>query len=194
MTATACPSESRVRPADPARLPLWLRVFFSLQQRLSGRVLEPTRIWARAPVPMRAFLLLVAAVDRKRSPIEPALRSLVQVKVSQLNGCAFCVDLNASLAEARGAHRDKLLALSDHRASGLFTARERAALDYAAGVVSAGTAVSDEVFAALRRELDDDAIVELTALIALQDASSKFNAALTIPAAGLCPVVPVSRA
>lgn len=191
MSSPVPPLEARVPPADPARLPVWLRVFFRIQQRLRGHVLEPTRIWARAPVPMRAFLLLVAAVDRKSSPLAPALRSLVQVKVSQLNGCAFCVDLNASLAEARGAQRDKLLALSDHRSSELFTARERAVLDYAAAVVSPGTQVSDEVFAALRSELDADAIVELTALIALQDASSKFNAALAIPAAGLCPVVRV---
>lgn len=44
--------------------------------------------------------------------------------------------------------------------------------------------MSEEIFAALRREFNEDAIVELTALIALQDASSKFNVALAIPAAG----------
>lgn len=192
MISPVPPPAARVPPADPAHLPLWLRVFFQLQQRLRGRVLEPTRIWARAPIPMRAFLHFVAAVDRKSSPLDPALRSLVQVKVSQLNGCAFCVDLNASLAEARGAQRDKLLALHEHRTSTLFTPRERAVLDYAAAVVSPGTQVSDEVFAALGSELAADAIVELTALIALQDASSKFNAALAIPAAGLCPLVQVA--
>lgn len=180
---------ARVAPADPKRLPLWLRAYFSLQQRLRGRVLEPSRIWARAPIPMRAFLQLVAAVDRRSSPIEPALRSLVQVKVSQLNACSFCVDLNGSILQRRGVPLDKALALHEHESSPLFSPRERAVLDYAAAVTTTGAQVSDEVFAALRSFLDDDAIVELTALIALQDASSKFNTALAIASAGLCPAL-----
>ena len=173
-----------------AAAPLWVRVLYALQRRRHGVVLEPTRVWARAPTPMRGFLHLVAAVDRRSSPIEPALRSLVMVKVSQLNSCSFCVDLNAARLQQRGVSMDKAIALSHYEESNLFSAKERAALDYAVAMTKNGQGVADDLFGRLRGFFDDNAIVELTALIALQNASAKFNAALGIPSQGFCPAMP----
>ena len=177
----------RVRGVSDARAPLWVRALFWLQRRRHGAVLEPSRVWARAPKPMRGFLHFVATVERRRSPIEPALRSLVMVKVSQVNACSFCIDLNAANLRQRGVKIEKALAIADHQASDLFSGRERAALDYAVAMTESGTGVDDQTFARVRAFFDDDAIVELTALIALQNASSKFNAALAIPLPGTVP-------
>lgn len=179
----------------PARLsgladqdaPLWIRALYAVQRRRHGAPFEPTRIWARAPAALRGFLHFGAAVDRRGSPIDPALRSLVMLKVSQVNRCSFCIDLNAARLEERGTAMDKALALARYETSELFSAKERATLDYAVAMTRAG--VDAACFDRLRRFFDDDAIVELTALIALQDASSKFNAALDIPAQGLCPTI-----
>lgn len=186
-------SGQRVLGVTDRAAPLWLRALFALQRRLYGAVLEPTRVWARAPSAMRGFVHLFAAVDRAGSPIEPPLRSLVTVKVSQVNACAFCIDINASLLEKRlekrGASIDKALALESYASSKLFTAKERVALDYAVAMSSAPALVDDALFARLREHFDDDAIVELTALIALQNASAKFNSALAIPAQGFCPAM-----
>jgi len=168
--------------------PLWLRALNALQRRVFGQVLEPTRVWARAPAALSGFVQLFAAVDRAGSPIEPPLRSLVTVKVSQVNNCSFCIDINAGLLQQRGVSLEKALSLKDYRQSPLFTARELAALDYAVEMTRANT-VADETFDRLRVHFDDDAIVELTALIALQNASSKFNAALAIPSQGFCPAM-----
>ncbi|MEO8601061.1 MAG: carboxymuconolactone decarboxylase family protein [bacterium] len=170
-----------------AAAPLWVRVLYALQRRRNGVVFEPMRVWARAPVPMRGFLHFVAAVDRKSSPIEPTLRSLVMVKVSQVNSCSFCVDLNTAKLNQRGVPMEKAIALSRYEESPLFSSRERAALDYAVAVTRSDRGVDDELFNRLREFFDDNAIVELTALIALQNASSKFNAALGIPSQGFCP-------
>lgn len=180
----------RMEGLSGAAAPLWVRLFYALQRRRHGVVLEPTQVWARAPAALRGFLHLAAAVDRRGSPIEPALRSLVTVKVSQVNSCSFCVDLNAARLQQRGVGIDKAIALSHHETSDLFSAKERAALDYAVAVTRTGPGVDDELFGRLRGFFDDNAIVELTALIALQNASSKFNAALEIPSQGFCPAMP----
>lgn len=129
---------------------------------------------------------LYGAIDRKGSPIDPVLRSLVTVRVSQVNACRFCVDINSATLAQRAGSLDKGRSLADWRASSLFGERERAALEYAEAVTASGVPVSDELFSRLRRHFDDDGIVELTALIAFQNLSSRFNSALDVPAQGFC--------
>ena len=73
------------------------------------------------------------------------------------------------------------MALNDYVSSPLFTSDERTVLEYADSMTITGRDVSDELFARLRRIYDDDAIVELTEIIAWENASAKFNRALRIP-------------
>ena len=80
---------------------------------------------------------------------------------------------------------EKILALDDYAASPLYSDAERVALEYADCMTISGREVSDELFARLRRFYEDDALVELTAIIAWENASSKFNRALRIPSQGL---------
>jgi alkylhydroperoxidase family enzyme len=75
--------------------------------------------------------------------------------------------------------------LNEYESSGLFDDRERTALEYADCMTSSDRDVTDELFDRLRGHFDDDAIVELTATIAWENASSKFNRALRIDAQGL---------
>jgi alkylhydroperoxidase family enzyme len=77
------------------------------------------------------------------------------------------------------------LALVDYADSPLYSEGERVTLEYADCMTISGREVSDELFARLRRYYDDDALVELTAIIAWENASSKFNRALRIPSQGL---------
>ena len=84
-----------------------------------------------------------------------------------------------------GVSDDKILALADYATSPLYDEAERAALEYADSMTISGREVGDELFARLRRFYDDDALVELTATIAWENASSKYNRALRIPSQGL---------
>jgi AhpD family alkylhydroperoxidase len=168
--------------------PWYVRAMFRRQRRRYGRELEPVRLWARMPAAFVAMSAMYRALDRKASPIEPALRSLIQVRVSQINGCEFCVDLNSFLGLGRGAARDKLQALPDFENSALFSEGEKAALTYAETATRSDRRVGEPLIARLRRHFDDQAIVELTALIAYQNMSSKFNAALGVPGHGFCAV------
>jgi AhpD family alkylhydroperoxidase len=178
----------RIVPKRPADYPWYLRPFFWRQRRKYGAVLDSALVWARAPRPFLGVALLHGMIDRKSSPIEPALRSLVTVRISQINWCRFCVDLNTATLLKRGVGIEKVEALENWRASGYFDARECAVLDYAEAVTRSDQQVGDDTVERLKVHFDDDAIVELTGLIAFQNMSSKFNSALAIPAQGFCRV------
>jgi alkylhydroperoxidase family enzyme len=84
-----------------------------------------------------------------------------------------------------GVSDEKLLAIPDYVSSPLFNDLEKTALEYADAMTITGRDVSDELFERIRRLFSDDAIVELTELIAWENASSKFNRALRIPSQNL---------
>ena len=80
-----------------------------------------------------------------------------------------------------GVSDEKIDALPNYASSGLYTEIERLVLEFADAMTITGRDVSDELFAKLREIFDEDSLVELTATIAWENASSKFNRALRIP-------------
>lgn len=176
----------RVAHKPVGELRWYLRPLFWLQRRRLGTQLVPATVWARAPPLYLALAGFNAALERRRSPIDPALRALVQTRVSQMNHCEFCVDLNAARAAERSGSMAKALAVADWRDSDLFSERDRLALEYAETMTLTDGRVSDPLSARLAAGFDEPALIELTALIAFQNLSSKFNAALDIPAQGFC--------
>lgn len=89
------------------------------------------------------------------------------------------------MGSALGVLDEKILALGEYATSPLYDEAERVALEYADAMTLSHREVDDALFARLRRSYDDDAIVELTAVIAWENASSKFNRALRVPSQGL---------
>ena len=89
------------------------------------------------------------------------------------------------MGSRQGVSDDKLLALADYATSPLFDERERVALAYADAMSRIPMDVTDELFSRLRRHFSDDALVELTTVIAWENASSRFNKAMQVPAQGL---------
>jgi alkylhydroperoxidase family enzyme len=80
-----------------------------------------------------------------------------------------------------GVSDEKIEDLHNYAASDLYSNAERVALEFADAMTITGRDVSDELFARLRVFYDDDALAELTATIAWENASSKFNRALRVP-------------
>lgn len=80
-----------------------------------------------------------------------------------------------------GVATQKIDALPDYASSAYYDEAERIALEYADGITLSDQDVSDELFRKLREFYNEDAIVELTAIIAWENASSKFNRALRVP-------------
>ena len=96
------------------------------------------------------------------------------------------MDINSAGGREAGNSFEKLAAVSEYESCDLFTLAEKAALRYTEEMSAGSVDVSDEVFEELRRHFNDNQIVELTAVIALENFRARFNRALQIPADGFC--------
>ena len=179
---------SHIETPPDYHFPWYVRLFLANQRRRYGRELEPARLWGRSPKVFAGLSLLYGALDRSSSPIEPALRTLITVLVSKINWCAFCIDINSATGLKRGLTEAHLDALQDFETSPLFDDRVKAALAYAAAMTR--NEVNAGLMARLKSHFSDDDIIELTALIAFQNLSTKFNSALDVAAQGFCNIPP----
>ncbi|SRR5579885_369479 len=102
----------------------------------------------------------------RQSGLEPSLLELVKTRASQINGCAFCVDMHTKDARARGETEQRLYGLVAWRETPYYTERERAALAWTEAVtrVSEGH-VPDDVYEAARAQFDEKELVDLTMAI-----------------------------
>ena len=104
--------------------------FFHRQSR-KYRTLAPSWLWGRLPGHFFGLLFMLGLFQRKGFAVDAALRSLVSVRIAQLNGRAFCLDLNSyNLRQATGS-ASKVEAVNHWRNSEVYTEKERTALDYA---------------------------------------------------------------
>ena len=94
------------------------------------------------------------------------LRELVRIRASQINGCAYCIDMHTKDARAAGESEQRLYALSAWRETPFFTDRERAALAFTEAVtLLAGDHVPTEAYEAVARHFGEDEIAALVSLI-----------------------------
>ena len=176
----------RVSVKQLKEYPWVLRPFFWNQKRKYGAILQPGLLWGRMPKLFAAVAVLYGVLDRKSSPLNPVLRSLVTVRVSQINWCRFCVDINSATLAKRAGSMEKVEQLAQWKESGLFDEKEKVVLEYTEAVTYSDQQITDELMERLRDFFDDDSIVELTGLISFQNLSSKFNSALDVPPQGFC--------
>lgn len=107
-----------------------------------------------------------ATKELDRAGIDPGLRELIRIRASQLNGCAYCVDMHSKDARAVGETEQRLYALPVWRETPFFTSRERAALAFAEEVtLAARDHVPDEAFTAVAAEFTEPEIGALVSLI-----------------------------
>jgi len=105
----------------------------------------------------------------RQSGLEHSLLELVKTRVSQINGCAYCLDMHTKDARAAGETEQRLHLLAAWREAPFYSERERAALAWAEALtLLAGHEVSDELYAQVRSQFDEKALVDLTlAIIAI---------------------------
>ncbi len=147
-----------------------------------GSGIEPVELWACRPKMMSGMGKFQQAV-RKGRAVDERLKNLIELKGAQMIGCEYCVDLGSQICRNAGLSDDELLALPRYRQSELFTEREKAALDYAVGVMRTPVEVSDELFARMKEHFRDEQMVEITALLTVVNLD-RFNAAFAIRSAG----------
>jgi AhpD family alkylhydroperoxidase len=99
----------------------------------------------------------------KKSTLEPSIGELIKMRVSQINGCAYCIDMHSKDARAAGETEQRLYALSAWRETPFYSERERAALAWAESLtLIADNHVPDELFEETRRHFSEQELVDLT--------------------------------
>lgn len=124
------------------------------------------------------------ALAIQQSPLPRATQDLVMLRASQINGCGFCVDYHTKDAAAAGETATRLHLVAAWRESTVFTEPERAALaltEEGTRLADAHRGVSDETWAQVREQYDDDQIVALVSLIAMINANNRLNVIVRNP-------------
>jgi AhpD family alkylhydroperoxidase len=126
-----------------------------------------------APNSMKALAALEAQVAN--SGLDPTLMELVKIRASQINGCAFCLNMHTQDARAKGESEERIYLLDAWRESPLYTAHERAALAWTEAVTLVSqTHVPDAVYEEVRAEFEPEELVKLTLLVATINAWNRF--------------------
>ncbi|MEO6773420.1 MAG: carboxymuconolactone decarboxylase family protein [Kofleriaceae bacterium] len=123
--------------------------------------------YTRAPKAMQAMRALELYVHD--SSLEPALIELVKMRASQLNGCAYCLDMHSKDARAEGETEQRLYGLPAWREAPYYSPRERAALEWTEAITEIGRSrAEDEVYDRVREHFSEDELVTLTfAIVAI---------------------------
>jgi AhpD family alkylhydroperoxidase len=129
----------------------------------------------------QAMLGLEKAVDE--SGLEHSLLNLVKVRASQINGCAYCIDMHTKDARAIGETEQRLYALNAWRETDFFSDRERAALEWAEAITRvAETQVPDEVYDRVRAHFEEPQLVALTFAAVVINAWNRLAITFRAPA------------
>jgi len=118
----------------------------------------------------------LASIKKMTGTIEPDLQALVEVRVSQINGCAFCVDSHSNEARRAGVSQQRLDCLCVWEESELFDDRENAALAWAEVLTDvANSGAPDEYYDALSEFFTEEEIVDLTIIISMMNTWNRIG-------------------
>jgi AhpD family alkylhydroperoxidase len=113
-----------------------------------------------------------------KGSLDEILKDLVRLRASQINGCAFCLDMHSAEARKAGETERRLATVSAWRETPFFTERERAALEWTEALtLVAQSHVPDSVWEAVRPHFDDKELIELTLLVTSINSWNRFSVA-----------------
>ena len=123
-----------------------------------------------------------------KSPLEKNLLLLIDFRVSQINGCAYCLDMHSKDLRASGETEQRLYCLAGWTDAPFYTERERAALAWAEAVTLVGeTHVPDEVFEAASKEFSEPELIDLTMAVVAINGWNRLNIAFRTEAGNYQP-------
>lgn len=141
------------------------------------------RINAYEKAPGAAKALYSVNAYLAKSPVEKSLFHLIEFRVSQINGCAYCLDMHSKDLRAEGESEQRLYTLDAWRDTPFFTDRECAALAWAEAVTNITDGhVPDQVFQDAKREFTEEELIDLTMAIVTTNSYNRLNIAFRTPA------------
>ena len=135
-----------------------------------------TRIDVRKYISSNLTQALLKLSFESQKHLEHSLLRLVEIRASQINGCAYCLDMHTKDARAAGETEQRIYALSAWRETPFFTDRERAALEWTEAVtLVAETRVPDDVYEQVRQQFGEEELVELTFAVIVINSWNRLN-------------------
>ena len=134
--------------------------------------------------------MVMASQALSGTTLPAATQELVKIRVSQINGCAFCTDMHTKDAAKAGETSVRLNLVAAWREATVYTDAERAALELAeegTRIADAAGGVSDEVWALAAKHYDEDQLAALISLIALMNTFNRMNVIVRQPAGDYVP-------
>jgi len=133
----------------------------------------------------RAMLNLSGEVE---AHLERPLFELVKIRASQINGCAYCIDMHTKDARLAGETEQRIYALNAWRETPFFSDRERAALEWTEAVTRvADTHVPDDIHQRVSTQFDDDELVALTFAVIVINSWNRLAVSFRAPAGSYQP-------
>jgi len=180
---------SRISPLHIDDLPKNQRAAVEHAEELLGFVANDALIMARNPILADALGALVAAVYTPGN-VDPGLKRLIGLVTSSAAGCRYCMGHTAFTSQRHGVDEDKLAAVWEFETSERFSASERAALRVALLAGQTPNGVGDADWAELAEHFDEDAQLEIVAVIAMFGFLNRWNSTLatdleSLPSAAL---------
>jgi AhpD family alkylhydroperoxidase len=119
----------------------------------------------------------------RQAGLDRQLLDLVRMRASQINGCAYCLDMHSKDARANGETEQRLYSLDAWRETGYYSARERAALEWTESLtLVADTRVPDDVYERVREQFSEDELAHLSLAVVAINGWNRLNiAARTVP-------------
>lgn len=158
--------------------------------------MQPRMDYQKAsPSAVRALYTLSMHVQTSLG-LDHKLLALLELRASQMNGCAFCIEMHSKDARALGETEQRLYALNAWRETPFFSDRERAALAWTEAITNVQEGhVRDEVFEAARKKLTDEELVNLTLAIGVLNVWNRMGIAFrSMPGAYEPPAQPAGKA
>ena len=126
--------------------------------------------------------LLALSNESMKSGLERQLLELVKIRASQLNSCAYCIDMHTKDARAAGETEQRIYALNAWRETPFFSERERAALEWTEAVTRVGDShVPDDIYERVGREFDEAELVNLTMAVIVINSWNRLAVAFRAP-------------
>lgn len=120
------------------------------------------------------------SVYQAKSSIEENLLNLIDFRVSQINGCAYCLDMHSKDLRAAGETEQRLYMMDAWRESPFYSDRERAAFTWAEAVTKCD--VPDEVYEEVRKQFSEEELIDLTMAVITINSYNRINIAFRTPA------------
>ncbi|MEU4209584.1 carboxymuconolactone decarboxylase family protein [Streptomyces sp. NPDC026206] len=172
---------ARIPLDQPRTLLTRLAAWYS--RRSYGKVLDPLMALAhnrRVLITDSRFEMSLARWNK----LDPGLKDLAVMASAAAIGCSWCMDFGYWESRRRGASHEKLHDVPRWRDSDVYTPLERDVLEYSEAMTATPPVVEDDLVERLRRQLGEAALVELTAMVAVENLRSRINSALGLASQG----------